>query len=153
MLALQELGERLVALSSDQIEQIELPEELREAVVFARNIRKHGARRRQLQYIGTLMREVDPEPIRQAVTNILQGQNIAKQVFQEVEQWRDELILLGEEGIEDVLRRFPNGDRQRLRQLVRNARKEKEAQRPPKSSRALFRYLKVLAEASGKPEP
>jgi ribosome-associated protein len=67
MCALQDLGERLVRLSRGQLEQVELPQELREAVLFARSLKKHEAHRRQLQYIGVIMREIDPEPIRQSL--------------------------------------------------------------------------------------
>lgn len=70
MLALQSLGEQLVDFSPNQIGQIEMPQELREAVLFARTLKKNEARRRQMQYIGTLMRDVDPEPIRKAVAEI-----------------------------------------------------------------------------------
>jgi len=66
-LALQELGETLVTLKPAQLDKIPLPEELREAVLAARQINQHGARKRQLQYIGRLMREIDPEPIRTAL--------------------------------------------------------------------------------------
>lgn len=67
LLALQALGEQLVELSADQIKKIDMPLELRDALLFAKTITKGEARRRQLQYIGVLMRETDPEPIRKAL--------------------------------------------------------------------------------------
>jgi ribosome-associated protein len=70
MLALQSLGEHMVDLSPNQISKIEMPQELREAVLFARTLKKSEARRRQMQYIGTLMRDADPEPIQKAVEAI-----------------------------------------------------------------------------------
>ena len=71
--ALQRLGEQLVALPSGQLETMELPEELLAAIEFARKIRKHGARRRQIQYIGALMRHIDPQPIKTALDRIRTG--------------------------------------------------------------------------------
>ena len=68
--ALQRLGEQLVALPSGQLESMELPDELLTAIEFARKIRKHGARRRQIQYIGALMRHIDPQPIETALDRI-----------------------------------------------------------------------------------
>ena len=146
MLALQALGEQLVELPSGQINKIEMPEDLREAVLFAKSLKKNETRRRQMQYIGTLMREADPEPIQKALDEINRGQGLEAGLFQELEQLRNGLIDGNESLMEKALNRFPDADRQRLRQLANNARKEKEGEKPPKSSRALFRYLKELAE-------
>ena len=71
--ALQRLGEQLVALPSGQLETIGLTDELLEAIEFARKIKKHGARRRQIQYIGALMRHIDPQPIETALERIRLG--------------------------------------------------------------------------------
>jgi len=76
MSALQAMGERLVKLTANQIGAMEMPEDLREAVLFARTLKKHEALRRQMQYIGALMREVDPEPIRKALDNIGRGRRV-----------------------------------------------------------------------------
>ena len=73
--ALQDLGEQLVALQPGQLDALELPAELLEAVEFARSIKSHGARRRQLQYIGTLMRQIDPEPVKTALDRIRSGRS------------------------------------------------------------------------------
>ncbi len=72
-MALQVLGEKLVKLSAKQLEQIDLPEEIYDAVRFAKTIRKHGAFKRQMQYIGTLMRKIDPAPVQEAFCKIEQG--------------------------------------------------------------------------------
>lgn len=74
---LQRLGEQLVALPSGQLESMELPDELLTAIEFARKIQKHGARRRQIQYIGALMRHIDPQPIETALDHI-RSQNLLK---------------------------------------------------------------------------
>ncbi len=144
MLALQALGEKLVELSADQIKKIDMPLELLDALLFAKTINKRGARRRQLQYIGALMREADPEPIQKAMDIIGKGQLQDAEQFAELERWRDELIEGSDGLLEELVSR--GADRQTLRHLVLSARKEREGNKPPKASRALFRFLKALSK-------
>jgi ribosome-associated protein len=146
MCALQDLGERLVRLSRGQLEQVELPQELREAVLFARSLKKHEAHRRQLQYIGVIMREIDPEPIRQSLATIARQHKVETQAFHELEVWRDRLIEGNDVLAEELLEQFPEADLQRIRQLVRNAHKEHKDNKPSRVARALFHYLQELAE-------
>lgn len=151
MLALQKMGERLVGLSPVLIEKMDLPPAIKEAVIQAQGIKKHGARRRQLQYIGTLMRKIDPEPIQDALDRLDRGQQKEAWAFKQTEDLRDRLIG-GDDGlIEELVHRFADADRQHLRRLVLTARQEKEKGRPPKSSRALFRYLRSLFESQDLP--
>lgn len=153
MLALQALGEQLIGLRQSQIAKIEMPRELRDAVLFAKGLKKGEALRRQMQYIGALMRETDPEPIRKALDEIGSGKTEDAQQFKRLEQWRDALVDGNDKLLEDILDFFPDADRQRLRLLVLNARKEKEGNNPPKSFRSLFRYLRELSGTrSGLPE-
>lgn len=144
MLALQCLGEKLFDLSADQIKKIEMPRDLQDALLFAKTIKKGEAKRRQLQYIGALMREVDPEPIQKALDHILSGQAQDMEHFKELERWRDELVK-GNEGImKEIVSRFPGADVQAIRRLALNARKDREENTTPKAARALFRLLKEL---------
>ena len=143
--ALQKLGEKLVLLPDDQLNRMGLPTALLEAIQTVRAIKSHGARRRQMQYIGTLMRSVDTEPIEQALLEIEQGAYRQAKAFHRIEAWRDRLVDGNDDAILDILATFPDANRQRLGQLVRSARKEKEKNAPPKSARNLFRYLKALA--------
>jgi ribosome-associated protein len=145
MLALQTLGEKLVDLTADQIKKIDMPLELRDALLFAKTINRGEARRRQLQYIGVLMREADPGPIQKALDTIGRGQLQDAEQFEELERWRDELVEGSDGLLEQIVSRFPGADRQTLRQLVLNARKEREGKKPPKASRALFRFLRTLS--------
>jgi ribosome-associated protein len=147
MLALQSLGEQLVVLSPDQIKKIEMPQDLREAVLFARTLKKSEPWRRQMQYIGTLMRDADPEPIRRALDGISRGRGHDAQLFRELEQWRSGLVDGNDDFLEKTVHRFPAADRKRLRSLALKARKEREENQPPKASRVLFRYLRELAKA------
>ena len=142
--ALQKLGEKLVKLSHQQLRDIEMPDEIREAVEHAKTLKSHGARRRQMQYIGNVMRKIDPESIQEAVSDIEEGGYRKAQAFKETEKWRDELITGNKKLMEEILDTCPSADRQQLSQLIRNAIKEKEKNKPPKSSRILFRYLSSI---------
>lgn len=142
---LQVLGEKLVNLPADQLDEMELPEEIHRAVTFARTIKKRGAFRRQMQYIGKLMRAFDPEPIREFMHRIELGSQEKALAFKKLEKWRDELMAGNKSLIENILAECPDADRQQLSQLARNARNEMLGNKPPKSSRALFRYLKRIS--------
>ena len=142
--SLQQLGEKLLKLSRVQIKEIDIPEEVLDALNLARTIKSREGLRRQVQFIGSLMRKIDSEPIQQAVEQIEQGNYKKALEFKETEQWRDELISGNDELLEKILEDHDNADRQQLSQLVRNARKEVGNNKPPKSSRALFKYLREM---------
>ena len=144
--ALQKLGEQLVALSSQHLDNINISDDLHHAVIVARKTKSHGARRRQLQYIGTLMRDIDPEPIQNALENIRLGDHQKILAFKKIEKWRDELKEGNRVLIEEILNSCPEAERQRLTQLARNARHEYEAGKGLKSSKILFRYLHQISD-------
>jgi ribosome-associated protein len=140
---LQELGARLVELNPGQLDEIGLPEDLRDAIEFAQRTTKHEARRRQLQYIGKLMRSVDPAPIREKlkIWDGISVEHTAKQ--HRVERWRDRLIE-DESAVEELLRAHPGIDARHLRALARKARAERAAGSPPRAYRELFRALRAI---------
>jgi ribosome-associated protein len=140
MLALQGLGQQLVRLSDSNLNAIPMPEELRSAVLAAKTFQRE-ALRRQLQHIGGLMREVDADAIRRALDAISQPHREKTQEFHEVERWRDALIEGDDALLEEIMSQYISAGRQHLRQLARSAKKEREQNKPPKSARALFRYL------------
>lgn len=142
--ALQTLGEQLCALPPEQLARIEMPETLREALLAARGISKREARRRQLQYIGTLMRRVDPLPLQQALDDIAQGHQHGVRLFHQAERWRDALLAGDDALLGEILERYPQADHQHLRQLVRRARQDLRAARAPRAARELFRALEAL---------
>ena len=149
VLVLQKLGERLVELSPDHIKKIDPPQNLREAVLHAQTIKKHGGLRRQMQYIGAIMRTVDLGPIEFFLQDMDRGQKHAALKFQQIEKWRDELMEGSDSLADAACKEFPACDRQRLHQLIRNAKKEREAQQSKtKAARALFQYLKELSGKS-----
>ncbi|AXW86671.1 hypothetical protein AU509_08335 [Lonsdalea britannica] len=144
--ALKDLGAELVALGKNALERIPLDEELLAAVELAQRIKKEG-RRRQLQLIGKMLRARDPEPIQLALDKLKNRHNQQVALFHKLEQLRDRLLEEGDDAMSDVLTLYPQADRQQLRSLLRNAQKEKAANKPPKSSRQLYQYLRELAEA------
>jgi len=146
MHALQELGEALVALSDGELNHIPLEGDLAEAIHTARRIKSREGLRRQLQYIGKLMRRTDTEAIAAAYQDLQNGHQQRNQQFHELEQWRDALVERGVDAMTEVLERFPDADRQHLRQLITAAGKERAAGQPPAAARKLFRYLRELAE-------
>ena len=147
MTALQDLGAQLVALSGERLAKIDMPEALREAVREAQRISKHEARRRQLQYIGKLMRSADPAPIRAALDEINGVSAIANARQHRLERLRTR--LLEDEGVlGDIATAHPGADLQHLRQLRRNALKEQEQGKPPRAYRELFRVLRELEEST-----
>lgn len=148
MHALQDLGEQLVALSSERLAKVPMPEELFAAVRDAQRISKHGARRRQLQYIGKLMRHIDPAPI-QSQLDAFNGVSKAEVARQHrLERLRNDLLdddkVLGR--IADT---WPGADLQHLRTLRRNALKEREQSKPPRAFREIFRVLRDLDAGVG----
>jgi len=143
MHGLQALGERLVELNSEQLEAIALPEGLRDAVEAARHITKHEARRRQLQYIGRLMRSIDPEPIREKLKTWDGVSDEGTARLHRIERWRERLIE-DDGALAELAGTYPGIDTQRLRALARNAREERSAGRPPRAYRELFQILREL---------
>jgi ribosome-associated protein len=151
MHALQALGASLVDLGPAQLAAIDMPQELREAVLEAGRITSHEGRRRQVQYIGRLMRDVDPAPIR-AKLDEWQGQSrTATALMHAAERWRDRL-LADEDALTAFAGEHSGRDLQRLRSLVRAARAEQAASKPPRASRELFREIRSLLEARNAPD-
>ena len=146
MTALQELGEVLVELSAHELERIPLPEKLYDAVVAARGMSQRGARKRQLQYIGKVMRDVDAEPIRERLAELQSRSRQSASRQHHLERLRDLLLTEGDAAMDEVLQTFPGADRTHLRQLMREAHKETLNNKPPHAARALFRYLRDLQE-------
>jgi ribosome-associated protein len=142
--ALQDLGEELVAVGEDKLAELDLPERLRDAVMEARGISKFGALRRQMQYIGRLMREEgDAETIRARLA-AWKGVSVEETArLHLIERWRIKL-LDDEKALEELITEYPRADIQQLRTLMRNAKREAEASKPPKSFRELFQVLREL---------
>ncbi len=145
--ALQEIGVKLVALPNSKLTQLDLPERLVDAINEAKRITANGATRRQKQYIGSLMREIDVAPIVEQMEK-WEGKNTAENAyFHNLERWRARLIE-EESALSEFIQQYPNVDSQQIRTLIRNARREASANKPPKSSRELFKLLREITADS-----
>ena len=140
---LQALGVALAELSESQLREMRLGEDLLEAVLEAKRIRSHEAKRRQMQYIGRLMREVDPAPIRSRLAELEGSSAQASARHRRLETWRERL-LGDDEALTAFAAEHPGADLQALRTLIRNARKEQKESKPPRAYRELFRVLKEI---------
>jgi ribosome-associated protein len=140
---LRDLGAELVGLSAGQLKRIDLPEDILAAVRECQKITAHGAHRRQLQYLGKLMRGADDEPIRAGLA-LIRGESAAETArLHRLERMRTRL-LEDEAALSDIAATWPGADLQQLRQLRRNALKEQEAGKPPRNFRAIFQALQEL---------
>jgi ribosome-associated protein len=142
---LQALGAALVELNEAQLDFLE--PELRQAVLEAKRITAHEGRRRQLQYIGKLMRAVDPAPIRARLDALTGSSSQANARHKRLETLRARL-LADDEALTEFAAAHPSADLQTLRALIRNSRKEHEEGRPPRAYRELFRLLKSIESSA-----
>lgn len=145
--ARQVLGEELVGLSAEQLSRVPMDEMLLEAIKLAQRLHnKREAKRRQLQYIGRLMRGRDVEPMAKALDRIKQRSQEANARFTRLERLRDKVVAEGDKAVGAVVEIYPEADRQQLRQLARQSRKP-DGTTNTTAARALFRYLRSLDEA------
>ncbi len=145
--ALQGLGKELFELSREQLKRMDLPESLLSALLEAKRLTSREGLRRQMQYIGKVMRSIETEPIDRQLAVIRGESSVAKAAFHALESWRTRLIE-DDTALQAWLALHPDSDVQSIRQLIRNARKEAAESKPPKSSRALFKLLRELSEHS-----
>lgn len=143
MHARQDLGEELVGLREAQLAELDLPEKLLDAVLLAKRINKFGALRRQMQYIGRLMRDVDSVAIGAQLEAWKGKSRGATARLHLLERWRDRLID-SDNALADLATAYPGCDIQHLRTLVRNARREQALGAAPESARELFQALKAV---------
>ncbi len=141
---LQKIGEALIELSESQLDKITLPDDLREAVLFAHTLKSHESIRRHLQFIGKLMRNVDAEPIELAISKIKSDSNISTAKFHRIEKWRDKLITEGDTELQNFIEKYPEADRQQLRQIVRKAQFDRKNNKNTGGETELFRYLRDI---------
>lgn len=139
---LRDLGEQLVLMANSHLEKITLDSSLLAAIKEARRLKNLDARRRQIQYIGKLMRNIDLTEIIYSIDKLNHQSQTFRQHFAMLEQWRDRLIDEGNSAVEEFLIDYPNADRQKIRNLSRQASREKTGSAKTK----LFKYLKELAD-------
>ncbi|MCZ6803323.1 MAG: DUF615 domain-containing protein [Proteobacteria bacterium] len=137
---LQALGKQLIELPDKQLINIPISDKLRGAINEVKSM-KHGALSRQLKYVGNLMPSEDVASIRLALDKLQQLHKDEVNEFHELEQWRDRLLQGDQVLLDELVSQFDNFERQHVNQLIRNAKKEQERNKPPKSARLLFKYL------------
>jgi len=149
MIALQEIGESLTRLTEKQLANVPIEDErLLVAIGETHQIKSNSARKRQLQYIGKLMRDTDVEAIERALRAMYKHKQDKNDAFHQLEKLRDSILEQGVDGIEQVVSRWPAADRQQLRQLILQHQRELKNNKPPAASRKLFKHLRELQELS-----
>ncbi|MCS2609992.1 ribosome biogenesis factor YjgA [Halomonas dongshanensis] len=142
MHALQALGETLIAMKPSELARFPLSDDMLRAIEETGRIRSHEGRRRHMQYVGKLIRKEDLDAIQGVFDAVEQEKEQRDHAFHRLEKWRDRLIDEGDPAVDAFLAEYPDADRQTLRQLVRNAKREKEQNKPPASARKLFKHLR-----------
>jgi len=143
---ISDLCEEITNLTASQIEKLGLPDSIVVAIEGAAKMPAKSARKRELKYITSLMRNEDIEPIQQSLDKMKAKSAHAARELHQAENWRDRLLSEDSNALTEVLNQFPSANAQQMRQLIRNAKKELSLSKPPKSSRLLFRYLRELIE-------
>ncbi len=153
MTALQELGEKLAELSPDALKKMPLDERLLETLLQMQKMTQREARRRHLQLVGKLMRNADADAIQSAYDKTQSGSREASRALHQLESWRTRLLQEGDTAVGEAMQLFPGTEAQQLRQLIRDAKRETEQQKPPVSARKLFQYLKQFQQHEQEPTP
>lgn len=144
--ALQKVGVKLVALSLDKLDTLPLTDNLKQAILDAKNLRSHGAVRRQAQLIGKLMRNADSEAILTAYESLIAEGNAKTAEFHMMEVWRTRLLKEGKDALTEFIEAYPQVDVPKLRQLIKKAVDEVDKDQATGASKALFRYLRSCLE-------
>lgn len=147
----RKLASKLIGLNTARLEQLPLDNSLRDAIADARRIRSHVARKRQMQYVAKLMRRIDLEPL---IAGLDAFENEARHLAarqHRTEAWRDHLLTSGDDAMGELMEQRRDADGQAIRQLLRNARREAAAGKPPAAARSLFRLLRELDETTPLP--
>ncbi|WP_105101700.1 ribosome biogenesis factor YjgA [Microbulbifer pacificus] len=142
MLELQELGKQLTELNASKLAEVPMDSELEDAIATFHRIKSREARRRQMQFIGKLMRDADVDAIK-AVLDSHKEKDLQRLRFDRLaEEWRDRLLEQGNEALKEFFNEYPGVDLQQVRNLLRESGKEKANNKPPTNQRKLFRYLR-----------
>lgn len=144
--AIQKLGERLIALKQDELDVMELPDELDDAIRTAKKIKSRPGLKRQRQYIGKVLRQLDSEAIKKQVEQLQHRHDTNTAQFRKMERWRDRLLTDDKTALTEIIESHPEVDRQHINQLIRQAKREQQQEKPPASARKLFKYLRELHE-------
>ncbi len=148
---LLDLAKKLIAMPESRLKRMPLDGDLRQEVEFARSIRAHGARKRQLMTVAKMLRNRDPEELIDAMNDVDQKNRQVSARFHHIEAWRDRLIEGSDKELSELLEQTPDINVQTLRQLIRNAKKEAKLGKPPTAARKLFKLLRETDELNRLP--
>ena len=154
-LEIRSLAEKLVALPAAQLARLPIPEDLMPHIVETQRITSHIAHKRQLQFLAKQMRREEDEVLEAIRDAMDEGGEAARRetaLLHQAEQWRDRLLADGDDALAALLEEFPTADRQKLRQLVRNATDERAKNKPPRAFRDLFREVRELLSSTDTPD-
>ena len=145
---MQKLGEQLIEAPRDRVKRVPMPDEVRDAILMCQTITNHEGRRRQLQFVGKLMRSLDEEEVAviQRTIDSWKGTSKAEAAALHALERRRDKLLADDKALTQLLEEHPELDVQHLRTLIRNARKEQAENKPPKAYREIFQILKDLAK-------
>lgn len=143
---LQKMGVAFIELSLTKLDTIPLTDPLRKAIIDAKSIKSHGAKRRQAQLIGKLMRAADYAAITAAYELLLDEDSSMTAGFHEVESWRDRLMREGKDALTLFIQTFQPEDVQQLRQLIKKAMDDQVKEKNTGAAKALFRYLRSIIQ-------
>jgi len=141
---LLDLAKKLISMPEARLKRMPMDQDLRDEIEFARSIRAHGARKRQLMTVGKMLRKRDNEELLDAVNNIDQKNRQVNARFHHIEAWRDRLVEGTDQELSELLEHTPTANAQTLRQIIRNAKKDAKLGKPPSSSRKLFKLLREM---------
>ena len=144
--ALKKLGDELVTLKQEELDAMNLPESLVDALLTAKKIQSGSGIKRQRQYIGKIMRHIDSEEVKKHLDHIKHKHDTNTAEFRKIEQWRDRLLSDDKTALSEIIEIHPETDRQHINQLIRQAKRELQQEKPPASARKLFKYLRELHE-------
>lgn len=140
------LGEKMIALNKEELDQINMDDELRSAIEEAQRIKSNNALKRQKHFIAKIMRGLGDETLSSQLERVLHKHDIYNADFKRMEKWRDTILENGDKAINAFIEEHPQADRSHLRQLVRNADKEKKNNKPPVAFRQIFKYIREVVE-------
>ena len=146
------LAKEVISMTENRFKKLPLDEHLRSEFEFARSLKPHGARKRQLMTVGKMLRLRDNEALLDAVNNIDQKNRQVNARFHQIEAWRDRLVGGSDQVLSELLEQVANPNVQTLRQLIRNAKKELSLEKPPAAARKLFKVLREMDEEKPLPK-
>jgi len=148
---LLDLAKQLISMPETRLKRLPMDQDLRDEVDFARKIRSHGARKRQLMTVGKMLRKRDTEALLDEVNNVDEKNRQQTARHHHVEAWRDKLVAGGDQELSALLEHNQSANVQILRQLIRNAKKEAQLNKPPTAARKLFKVLREMNELEALP--